>query len=804
MIKLLLAFLFNVYLVLGEAQQNEDLNHKVHDALIVLSDHRSSLDIKDEALQQLRNAGDKESQYALNTLADIYHYGLYGQRQNVSHSFQLYNHTAIVHGNSSSYFRAGLYYSFGFDGAVNQNQGKALLMYTMASLGNDVHANIALGDRYLHGVGVKKDCDQSLKHYKSAAKVVAEKYKQSYFGINKQSRMPVRLPDENGGLYGIGSRASNTEVSSHSSGASTVSAQDIIQFFRYNAEKGDVHSQLTLGSLYYFGTPSLQRNFEFALRYLRSAASKLPEEHIVDPDVDVRSSAQAAALLGQMYIRGEGVKQDNNVALKWFKRAANQNNAAAYNCLGLMYQNGIVVPADSDRAFQFFVKAAEKENSDAQTNLGLMLMDKKRRDYSAAFKYFSAAAKQGHIMAIYQLGRMHGNGLSLTPSCHIAVTHFKHVVEKGDYEITHIQQAYRHYQNQEYHLAAMEYMIAAELGIDAAQINLAWLLDSGKVKLLSDQFSDRLALQMWHRASNQGYVDARVRVGDYFYYGKGTDVDYATSASFYRAAEQDLSAIASYNLGYMHENGLGVEKDYHLAKRYFDRALKVNPDAYLPVMLSLIKLNVKNMVHWLFYGGTLFLDAPALETPQKPLHKDYHLLQDLERHETESSAAEYGGDSAGTGDSAQSHAHSNGVDGRDTGGEYEDITSYFDPSNDESEYMLMLILFIMAGVLLWARQQPAGAAGNNVNQQVWDNVRQNMNVPAPDLVNQQTNDQRRDNQTPHNPTTATTSAQQQQDDQPTYSSEGASTSSTTNFLQEAESLRQRRQSGNDFATGSSS
>ena len=45
-----------------------------------------------------------------------------------------------------------------------------------------------------------------------------------------------------------------------------------------------------------------------------------------------------------------------------------------------------------------------------------------------------------------------------------------------------------------------------------------------------------------------------------------------------------------FNLGAMHEHGLGLPKDLHLAKRYYDMALSTDPKAYVPVKLALYKL----------------------------------------------------------------------------------------------------------------------------------------------------------------------------------------------------------------------
>jgi SEL1 protein len=44
----------------------------------------------------------------------------------------------------------------------------------------------------------------------------------------------------------------------------------------------------------------------------------------------------------------------------------------------------------------------------------------------------------------------------------------------------------------------------------------------------------------------------------------------------------------------MHENGVAVDQDFHMAKRYYDLALETNQEAYLPVKLSLIKLRIRH------------------------------------------------------------------------------------------------------------------------------------------------------------------------------------------------------------------
>lgn len=58
------------------------------------------------------------------------------------------------------------------------------------------------------------------------------------------------------------------------------------------------------------------------------------------------------------------------------------------------------------------------------------------------------------------------------------------------------------------------------------------------------------------------------------------------------ASEQQHNAQAMFNLGYMHEQGLGMKKDIHLAKRCYDLAAETSADAKVPVTLALMKLQL--------------------------------------------------------------------------------------------------------------------------------------------------------------------------------------------------------------------
>ena len=60
-------------------------------------------------------------------------------------------------------------------------------------------------------------------------------------------------------------------------------------------------------------------------------------------------------------------------AVYWYRKAADQGNAAAQNSLGFMYVNGRGGLAQDDvQAVYWYRKAADQGNAEAQTNLGVM------------------------------------------------------------------------------------------------------------------------------------------------------------------------------------------------------------------------------------------------------------------------------------------------------------------------------------------------------------------------------------------------------------------------------------------------
>lgn len=296
-----------------------------------------------------------------------------------------------------------------------------------------------------------------------------------------------------------------------------------------------------------------------------------------------------------MYLEGSPiVKQNNETALRYFEMAAEKGNPVGQSGLGLIYLHGKGVSKDYTKALKYFLQAASQGWVDGQLQLGIMYFNGLGvpKDYRTAIKYFTMASQSGHVLGFYNLAQMHATGTGTIRSCNTAVELFKNVAERGHWG-TKLMQAHNDYKEGRITEAFVKYALLAELGYEVAQSNAAFLLDRNEIGCFNRNETLTRALMYWSRSAAQGYSIARVKLGDYHYYGYGTKIDYEMAASQYRmASESQHNAQALFNLGYMHELGLGLKRDIHLAKRYYDLAAETSPDAQVPVAIARLKLGV--------------------------------------------------------------------------------------------------------------------------------------------------------------------------------------------------------------------
>lgn len=107
--------------------------------------------------------------------------------------------------------------------------------------------------------------------------------------------------------------------------------------------------------------------------------------------------AESEYQVGLRYYNGEGLPKDFGEAVKWFRKAAEQNVAMAQFKLGTSYDFGEGVAKDDVEAVKWHRKAAEQNVAMAQANLGACygLGKGVAKDEVEAYKWFLLAAAQG-------------------------------------------------------------------------------------------------------------------------------------------------------------------------------------------------------------------------------------------------------------------------------------------------------------------------------------------------------------------------------------------------------------------------
>ena len=82
-----------------------------------------------------------------------------------------------------------------------------------------------------------------------------------------------------------------------------------------------------------------------------------------------KGDAQSQVLIGEILALGLGTKQDDEEAVRWFRRAAEQNYPRGQYSLGSMYYRGQGVPQDFEAAARWYRPAAQKGQQEAMVSL---------------------------------------------------------------------------------------------------------------------------------------------------------------------------------------------------------------------------------------------------------------------------------------------------------------------------------------------------------------------------------------------------------------------------------------------------
>jgi uncharacterized protein len=348
-------------------------------------------------------------------------------------------------GNADAQNELGLKYENGR--GVQQDFGEAVRWYRKAADQGLAMAESNIGTMYIYGRGVPRDYDEAMKWYRKAADQnlplaqfnIGTMYlngngvRQDYAEAMKWYRRAADqgLADAHynlGTMYRDGLGVHQDYVQAHkwySLAAASVPASETENRTRAVKNRDRIAAKMTTAQI--AEAEKLAREWKPTLSLLAEqgnaeAQNKLGLE--VQDDADAvkwfrKAADQDLALaqnnLGSMYREGRGVSQDYAEALRWFRKAADQGSAQAQTNLGFVYMNGLGVPQDYAKAVAWYRKGAEQGLAEAQNNLGGMYDTGRgvQHDDAEAVKWFRKAADQGLALAQFNLAICYGTGQSV-------------------------------------------------------------------------------------------------------------------------------------------------------------------------------------------------------------------------------------------------------------------------------------------------------------------------------------------------------------------------------------------------------
>ena len=332
------------------------------------------------------------------------------------------------------------------------------------------------------------------------------------------------------------------------------------------AEGGNATAMRNLALMYVDGTgvaPDLQRAEAWAINaakhgddsmLLRIAAhylsgtktiAKCPEKGIALLQIGVDAeSAEAASLLGRIYLSGEYGEKDAKKALPCLELAGKKGDVKALDLLPRVEQEAYGDAAEA-RFYEVVRQGAEDGYYECMVHAAKCLSTGSgvEKNQEQAFAYLRTASEDGYKKAIYMMGMFYKNGIAMAkPDPAKAIEYLHAAREKGEYD----------------HISA------------AAARLLGMMYRDGE----GTQRDLEKAVAYLDEAADHGDTEALLQAGLAHDRGGWANQDYARSVACYRLLDEHGYASGTTCLGRMYAGGNGVAKDERKAVELYEKAAK--------------------------------------------------------------------------------------------------------------------------------------------------------------------------------------------------------------------------------------
>lgn len=466
--------------------------------------------------------------------------------------------------------------------------------------------------------------------------------------------------------------AAQKKVAANKKAKPTVNADSVeVRKLIDAAKKGDGDSQNTLGTYYYAGK-KVKQSYEVALKWFSMAAKqkhvkamanmglcyqlghgtkkdslmavKLYKESIKagnselvkqrEDNLENSHSAFDIRLLADLYDNGCGdaVKKNQELALKYYKMAADNGDAFSAYKYGESLCNGKGVKVDKAKGAIYLSRAVKHRIPNAMMLLGNLLYkgDGVQQDYAKAMSLYKQVAVKNNPVAMWNIGIMYKKGLGVKQNYLIALQWLAAASNKGmknnfmkqledenveindgwkgtdfytfihamanmeassaDYaaavkELTVLEKKNlpvastllgRCYADKTWKKANDKKMLAyyekaANAGEPYACYLLAQLHFTGSKAVKA---AKNMVVELYEKSAEEGYAPALCELGDLYFAGKLVNKNVTKAIGYYNGALLNgyLTKSAAANLAFCYQQGLGgLEKNEKTANEILKR-----------------------------------------------------------------------------------------------------------------------------------------------------------------------------------------------------------------------------------------
>ena len=272
------------------------------------------------------------------------------------------------------------------------------------------------------------------------------------------------------------------------------------------------------------------------------------------------------------YERADALYEAGNYqeAVSILQRLEVQEHPKALNLLGLCHELGRGVTQDSVKANSLYLKSAELGYVRGMTNIGNNYMNGGggiARDCKIAAEWYAKAAEKSDTIGQVKLGLCYAFGQGVPKDEKRAVELFLMSAEQGlDWAQGCIAQCYKD-------------GIGVSRDLEEADrwyrksIHNGWadaLNEYGDFLLEQERYGE--AYRMYSRAAKQNDAEGLANVGYCHEFGHGIEKDYNKAMQYYLKAAGKGNNFAENRIGDVYYYGLGVPRDYHKAFEWYQKA----------------------------------------------------------------------------------------------------------------------------------------------------------------------------------------------------------------------------------------